>query len=167
MPIGLSQQLAHVLQCFTEPMASLAWMQRRVGHRMREEASDAASAFWSVKPVVEIKRPNVKALDWPRQPMDFHVLAAMEAHGLTPAPQADGRTRAPAPLRPHTGLLRVSRSWKPTFTMTRPRCLPATGGSWLDSPDSESAWPASGCIFHAMPRIRPTRWGKDITFLPQ
>ena len=60
----------------------------------REEASDAASAFWSVKPVEEIKRPNVKALDWPRQPMDFHVLASMEAHGLTPAPQADARTLA-------------------------------------------------------------------------
>ena len=59
-----------------------------------EEASDAASAFWSVKPVVEIKRPNVKALDWPRQPMDFHVLASMEAHGLTPAPQAGARTLA-------------------------------------------------------------------------
>ena len=65
-----------------------------------EEASDAASAFWSVKPVVEIKRPNVKA--WLASAADGFSCAAPGSSWSDPS--TAGRCAhlgAPAPLRPH------------------------------------------------------------------
>ncbi len=38
--------------------------------------------------------PAVRASDWPRQPIDFFILARLEEHGVAPAPEADRATLA-------------------------------------------------------------------------
>jgi hypothetical protein len=48
--------------------------------------------WWSLQPLVRPAVPQVKAPGWVRGPIDAFVLAAMEAHGLTPSPEADKRT---------------------------------------------------------------------------
>jgi len=56
------------------------------------EKGRAGSDWWSLQP---IKRPGVPAVhnrDWVRTPIDAFVLAALEAKGLSPAPEADRRT---------------------------------------------------------------------------
>jgi hypothetical protein len=51
--------------------------------------------FWSFQPPSRRPIPTVNKSDWPRSDIDRFLLAAMEAKGLTPAPDADG----PALLR--------------------------------------------------------------------
>jgi hypothetical protein len=48
--------------------------------------------FWSFLPVQVVPPPPVKDRAWPRSDIDRHVLAALEARGLHPAPAADRRT---------------------------------------------------------------------------
>jgi hypothetical protein len=45
--------------------------------------------FWSFQPVSRQPLPPVQNADWPRQRIDWFVLAAMEQQQLTPAPEAD------------------------------------------------------------------------------
>jgi hypothetical protein len=49
-------------------------------------------SWWAFQP---LHRPNVPAVHtagWARTPIDLFILAALEHHGLAPAPEADGRT---------------------------------------------------------------------------
>jgi cytochrome c553 len=48
--------------------------------------------FWSFQPVRVVPAPAVKNTSWPRGDIDRFLVAAMESHGLTPAPPADKRT---------------------------------------------------------------------------
>jgi len=57
-----------------------------------EDIARARSAHWSYRAVADAPPPAVSASDWPRGTIDLHLLAAMEARGLTPAPDADRRT---------------------------------------------------------------------------
>jgi len=45
--------------------------------------------FWSFVPPQRPQLPPVQQRDWPRNPIDFFVLARLEQAGLEPAPQAD------------------------------------------------------------------------------
>ena len=47
---------------------------------------------WSFRPIRRPAPPDVGHTDWPINPIDRFVLAALEARGLEPSPQADGRT---------------------------------------------------------------------------
>jgi hypothetical protein len=47
---------------------------------------------WSFQPVRVPAIPDVNRTEWPRNPIDRFLLAAMEAHGLSPAPEADKPT---------------------------------------------------------------------------
>ncbi len=47
---------------------------------------------WSFQPVRRAEPPSVVAGDWPSNPIDRFLLAALEAKGLKPAPDADKRT---------------------------------------------------------------------------
>ena len=47
---------------------------------------------WAFQPVRDVARPATKNVNWPRTSIDPHVLAAIEARGLTPSPEADRRT---------------------------------------------------------------------------
>ncbi|MEX2188139.1 MAG: DUF1549 domain-containing protein, partial [Pirellulales bacterium] len=49
---------------------------------------------WSLIPPRRATPPDVKNADWVRTPIDSFILAALEAKGLTPAPEADRRTLA-------------------------------------------------------------------------
>ena len=47
---------------------------------------------WSLQPIARVAPPSVRNEAWPASPIDRFVLAAMEAKGLEPAPDADRRT---------------------------------------------------------------------------
>ncbi len=48
--------------------------------------------FWSFRPPKPQAPPIVKNKRWPRQPLDFFILARMEQRGLSPSPEAEKRT---------------------------------------------------------------------------
>ncbi len=52
---------------------------------------DEARHWWSFQKVQALPVPDVKDLTWPCSPIDRFVLAQLEQHKLTPAPEADGR----------------------------------------------------------------------------
>jgi hypothetical protein len=49
---------------------------------------------WSFLPPKRAALPAVKNKSWPRNPIDYFILARLEKEGLTPAPEADRRTLA-------------------------------------------------------------------------
>ncbi len=50
--------------------------------------------WWSLQPVAQPIPPPVQRAEWARTPVDRFILAALEAKGLAPAPEADRRTLA-------------------------------------------------------------------------
>jgi hypothetical protein len=77
------------------------WLKR--GAMAPDAAAPAASAkktidfeqgrkFWSFQPVREHALPPVRDAAWPRERIDHFLLARIEAAGLEPSPEADGRT---------------------------------------------------------------------------
>ena len=48
--------------------------------------------WWSLQPVTRPTVQQVKVADWPRNEIDYFVLAKLEAAGLAPAAEADART---------------------------------------------------------------------------
>lgn len=53
---------------------------------------EKAREFWSFQPPKSHPAPQVKQKQWPINKIDSFILAAQEAKGFTPAPQADKRT---------------------------------------------------------------------------
>ncbi|MEO2016653.1 MAG: PSD1 and planctomycete cytochrome C domain-containing protein [Fuerstiella sp.] len=53
---------------------------------------DAGRRFWSFQPVAEQTLPDVNDSSWPRQRIDFFLLAAMEQNNLRPSGAADRST---------------------------------------------------------------------------
>lgn len=49
------------------------------------------SSHWAFRPVERAELPHVADPSWPCTPVDFFVLARLEAAGLTPSPKADSR----------------------------------------------------------------------------
>lgn len=47
--------------------------------------------WWSLQPVVRLALPSVKTVQWPRNEIDYFILAKLEANKLTPASEADRR----------------------------------------------------------------------------
>ena len=56
------------------------------------QAGDDRRAWWAYQPVKSAEPPAVKDAKWPREPIDYFVLAKQEAANLSPAPPADRRT---------------------------------------------------------------------------
>src|SRR6185295_9020679 len=52
----------------------------------------AGADWWSLQPVKRLPLPTVRRSDWPRNPIDFFILAKLEAEKLAPSPEADPRT---------------------------------------------------------------------------
>ncbi len=52
----------------------------------------AEPALWSLRKPARPELPPVEDKSWPRNPIDRFILAALEAAGLSPSPQADRRT---------------------------------------------------------------------------
>jgi hypothetical protein len=61
---------------------------------VRRDGIDLAAGrkFWSFVPLKRHAPPAVRQAGWPRRRGDVFVLAGMEKHGLTPAPEANRRT---------------------------------------------------------------------------
>ncbi|MBX3732725.1 MAG: PSD1 domain-containing protein [Verrucomicrobiae bacterium] len=53
---------------------------------------DEARAWWSLRPLADVRPPPVLRRDWPAGPLDAFVLARMEAAGLQPASDANRAT---------------------------------------------------------------------------
>ncbi len=54
--------------------------------------TDLDRDHWSFRPLNRLPVPHVKAVDWPRNPIDRFILARIEKEGLAPAPEADQAT---------------------------------------------------------------------------
>jgi hypothetical protein len=54
-------------------------------------AARAGYDWWSLQPVVRPPRPNVSDTNWPRNAVDYFVLAELEARGLHPSADAEPR----------------------------------------------------------------------------
>jgi mono/diheme cytochrome c family protein len=68
-----------------------AWIDQ--GARWPASADQPASSkHWSFRPLKRPPVPTVRRMDWVRNPVDAFVLARLEAHGMTPAPEVDRRT---------------------------------------------------------------------------
>jgi hypothetical protein len=52
----------------------------------------AARRHWAYQPIRCPPLPSVRQQDWPNNPIDYFVLARLEAAGLSPSPPADRRT---------------------------------------------------------------------------
>jgi hypothetical protein len=50
-----------------------------------------AREFWSFRPPVAQARPAVRAVRWPRQRIDYFILARLEQRGIAPSAEADRR----------------------------------------------------------------------------
>ncbi|HVS35878.1 MAG TPA: DUF1549 domain-containing protein, partial [Gemmataceae bacterium] len=56
------------------------------------EKGRAGLDWWSLQPMHRPAIPDVKNRNWARNPIDSFILAALEAKGMAPAPEADRRT---------------------------------------------------------------------------
>ncbi|MBI3698504.1 MAG: DUF1549 domain-containing protein, partial [Acidobacteria bacterium] len=73
-----------------EEIADLAaWV--RDGAVWPDAHSPSPAAFWSFQPVRKPDLPKVKGKSWPKAPVDFFILSALEARGLQPVRPADKR----------------------------------------------------------------------------
>ena len=63
-------------------------MQRQLLHRWIEQGAPT-DKHWSLVPPRRSRLPKVSQTAWPRNGVDYFVLAALEAQGLAPSPEAD------------------------------------------------------------------------------
>lgn len=57
-----------------------------------DEAEKAAKKHWAFQPIRPGARPAVKNRAWPKQSIDYYILAALEGQGTQPAPAAERPT---------------------------------------------------------------------------
>ncbi|WP_254507110.1 DUF1553 domain-containing protein [Anatilimnocola floriformis] len=55
------------------------------------ERAPLRANWWSLQPIARPALPAVKNVDWPKNPIDHFILAALEQKGLQPSPPADRR----------------------------------------------------------------------------
>jgi mono/diheme cytochrome c family protein len=70
--------------------AGAPWPQNRV--LVPDRKAPLEETWWSLRPLVRPAVPAVKKAGWVRTPIDAFILAALEARGLGPAPEADRAT---------------------------------------------------------------------------
>ncbi len=78
--------------------------------------------------------PNVKNASWVRTPIDYFILAELEKHGLTPAPEADRRTLARRLSLDLIGLPPTPAEVEAFVTDTRPDAYERYVDRLMDSP---------------------------------
>jgi len=64
----------------------------RTGSTSNDQPLAAAQEHWAFQPPKEVNPPAVAQVDWPRNAIDYFVLARIEAAGLAPAADANRRT---------------------------------------------------------------------------
>ena len=63
-----------------------------LGMTTKEKRLEAGNRHWSFQPLEAVKPPPVKLSGWPRDEIDYFILARMEAKGLQPVADANRRT---------------------------------------------------------------------------
>ena len=58
----------------------------------KSAVAEAGPRHWAWRMPVRPALPQVKRTEWPRNPIDYFVLARLEQEGLSPAPEADRYT---------------------------------------------------------------------------
>ena len=71
----------------------LPWPEGANGKIVKQDAYDVIrQRHWSFQTVQTPPLPNVLDRDWPRNRLDYYILAKLEAAGIAPSPMADRRT---------------------------------------------------------------------------
>lgn len=96
--------------------------------------------WWSLQPVAEVAPPAVKGTSWPRNGVDQFLLAAMEAKGLVPAPQADPRALARRLSFALTGLPPAPEVVERYATDPSPEAWDGLVESFLSNPHFGERW---------------------------
>jgi hypothetical protein len=95
---------------------------------------------WAFQRPVDPPRPKVQAGNWPRQDLDFHVLAQLEAHQLTPAPEASPRTLLRRITHDLTGLPPTAAEMAEFLSDARPDAYDRAVDRLLASPRYGERW---------------------------
>ncbi|MBV9122031.1 MAG: PSD1 domain-containing protein, partial [Planctomycetes bacterium] len=99
-----------------------------------------ARRFWSLQPVRDPPLPAVKNRDWPRNPIDHFLLAALEARGLQPAGDADKRTLIRRATFDLTGLPPTPEEINAFLADTSSEAFAKVVDRLLDSPAYGERW---------------------------
>ena len=59
------------------------------GNPAKDKMTLDTGTLWSLRPIQDVAEPPVKNRDWLRSPVDAFILSALEAQGMTPAPDVD------------------------------------------------------------------------------
>lgn len=109
-------------------------------HRRPVATSQAALDWWSFRQPQPQPRPTVRHLTWPRQELDWYVLAAMEAHGLAPTEEAEHRTLLRRVYFDLTGLPPTHAQVEAFLQDTRPATYERIVDELLASPEYGQRW---------------------------
>jgi hypothetical protein len=90
--------------------------------------------FWSFQPPKPQSRPSVKNKSWPRQPLDYFILAKIEQKKLAPAAEADRRTLIRRVTLDLTGLPPTPAEVDSFLTETSPQAFEHVVDRLLTSP---------------------------------
>lgn len=104
------------------------------------DLAERKRTHWSWQPIKALEPPAVRARDWPANPVDFFVLAKLEAKGLTPAPDADRRTLLRRVYFDLIGLPPTAEQVDAFLADTKPDALTRVVDSLLDSPHFGERW---------------------------
>jgi len=96
--------------------------------------------FWSFRPLADPPMPTVKATQWPRNSIDFFLLARWEAAGLVPAPDADPQTLLRRAAFDLTGLPPEPALLESFLAAPSPQAFALAIDRLLDSPRYGERW---------------------------
>ncbi len=113
---------------------------------------------WAFTPPVRPALPAVKQASWCRNPIDYFILARLDAEGLAPSPEADRLTLLRRLKLDLVGLTAVDRGSRHVHRR-RPATVRTRGRSTDCSarPSTASAGGASGSMPPAMPTLTATK----------
>ncbi len=105
-----------------------------------DPTSAEARQFWSFQPLRQHPRPAVRNADWPRQPIDWFLLASMEQRKLGPSAPADRRVLLRRASFDLTGLPPTPEEVEAFLRDMRPDAYPRLIERLLASPHYGERW---------------------------
>jgi hypothetical protein len=124
-----------------------------------DPASHEARQFWSFQPLRQHPRPAVRNADWPQQPIDWFLLAAMEQRKLSPSAPADRHMLIRRASFDLTGLPPTPEEVETFLDDTRTDAYPRLIDRLLESPHYGERW-ARYWLDHARYCDVPESWLK-------
>jgi hypothetical protein len=96
--------------------------------------------LWSLKPIRRPVSPSVQKVTWPKNTIDYFVLAKLESSGLKPSPEADRRTLARRLYFDLTGLPPTPEQVQEFLQDSTPRAYERLVDKLLESPRYGEHW---------------------------